>query len=96
MTSSNPQRSSQANLYKVQWTKLIARAWADPSFRAQFDADPATVLLSYGIDSVQGYDISQLGGKIKVTEQPPHWTQKPSFTNGELTIPFPVSAKSDS
>ena len=80
--------------FQAQWTKLIANAWTNPSFRAQFDANPAATLLSYGIQTVQGHDVSQLTGKIKVTSQAPNWTQKPSFTNGELTIPFPSPAKS--
>lgn len=80
--------------FQAQWTKLIANAWSNPSFRAQFDANPAAVLLSYGIQSVQGHDVSQLTGKIKVTSQAPNWTQKPLFANGELTIPFPSPAKS--
>lgn len=80
--------------FQAQWTKLIANAWSNPSFRAQFDANPAAVLLSYGIQSVQGHDVSQLTGKIKVASQAPNWTQKPSFANGELTIPFPSPAKS--
>lgn len=84
---------STTNPFRAQWTKLIAKAWADPSFRAQFDANPAAILLSYGIQTVQGHNVSQLSGKIKVTEQPPNWTQKPSFANGELTIPFPAPAK---
>ena len=82
------------NLFRAQWTKLIAKAWTDPSFRAQFDANPAAILLSYGIQSVQGHDVSKLTGKIKVTQQPPNWKQKPSFANGQLTIPFPAPAKS--
>ena len=72
MTSSNPQGSSQAHPYKAQWTKLIAQGWTNPAFRAQFDSDPASVLLSYGIKSVQGQDVSKLTGKIKVTEQSHH------------------------
>ncbi len=84
---------STSNPYQAQWTKLIARAWSDPSFRSQFDADPATILLDYGIQSVQGHAISNLAGKIKVTEQSSNWKQKPSFNNGELTIPFPSPAK---
>jgi hypothetical protein len=85
---------STPNPFRAQWTKLIAKAWADPSFRAQFNANPAAILLSYGIQTVQGHNVSQLSGKIKVTEQPPNWMQKPSFANGELTIPFPAPAKS--
>lgn len=86
MTTSNP--------FRAQWTKLIANAWSNPSFRAQFDANPAATLLTYGIQTVQGHDVSQLAGKIKVTSQAPNWTQKPSFANGELTIPFPTPATS--
>lgn len=85
---------STPNPFRAQWTKLIANAWTNPSFRAQFDANPAATLLSYGIQTVQGHDVSQLKGKIKVTNQAPNWTQKPSFANGELTIPFPSPAKS--
>ncbi|MFN9548180.1 MAG: hypothetical protein ACK6AD_14140 [Cyanobacteriota bacterium] len=85
---------STPNPYQAQWSKLIAKAWSTPSFRSQFDANPAATLLSYGIQTVQGHDVSQLTGKIKVTEQSPNWTQKPSFANGELTIPFPTPAKS--
>jgi hypothetical protein len=94
MTSSNPQGSSQAHPYKAQWTKLIAQGWTNPAFRAQFNSDPASVLLSYGIKSVQGQDVSKLTGKIKVTEQSSPWKQTPSFANGVLTSPFPTAAKS--
>jgi hypothetical protein len=89
-----PIAMSTPNPFRAQWTKLIANAWSNPSFRAQFDANPAAILLSYGIQTVQGHDVSQLTGKIKVTAQAPNWTQKPSFANGELTIPFPTPAKS--
>jgi len=96
MTTSNPQGSSQAHPYKAQWSKLIAKAWTDPSFRAQFNSNPASVLLSYGIKTVQGNDVSTLAGKIKVTGQPSAWKQKPTLSNGVLLIPFPTPVKSSS
>jgi len=94
MTTSNPQGSPQAHPYKAQWSKLIAKAWTDPSFLAQFNSNPASVLLSYGIKTVQGNDVSTLAGKIKVTGQPSAWKQKPTLSNGVLLIPFPTPVKS--
>ncbi|MFN9245311.1 MAG: hypothetical protein ACK6DG_15260 [Cyanobacteriota bacterium] len=39
---------STPNLFRAQWTKLIANAWSNPSFRAQFDANPAAILCRMG------------------------------------------------
>jgi hypothetical protein len=85
---------STSNPDQAQWANLIAREWSDPSFRSRFDADPAAILLAYGIQSVQGHAVSQLAGKIKVTEQSTSWSQKTSFNEGVLTIPFLSPAKS--
>ncbi len=40
---------SQVDFCKL-WGRLMARAWADPEFKARLVADPAEVLQEYGYD----------------------------------------------
>lgn len=79
--------------FAPQWTKLIARAWVDPTFRASFDADPSAVMSSYGIDRVAGKDVSELAGKISVVDAPTGSTEKPHMDGDRMVLPFPAPPK---
>jgi hypothetical protein len=93
MTTANSRESSALHPYQAQWTKLIAKAWTDPSFQAQFFDDPVPILLAYGIETVQGHSVAGLAANIRVVEQAPAWKQKPTLIDGVLTIPFPIRQK---
>lgn len=80
--------------YAPQWTKLIARAWVDPKFRADFEADPSQVMSSYGIEKVGGKDVNSLAGKISVVEAPSGSTEKPHMDGDRMVLPFPAPPKS--
>lgn len=75
------------------WTKLIARAWLEPTFREQFVADPAAVLFAHGIKSVAGQDLARFKGPIAITSQSSPWRRKPFVHDGVLTIPFPTAPR---
>ena len=47
--------------FEYQWGQLVARAWADPAFKAKLLADPAGVLKENGLTTPAGL-------QIKVTE----------------------------
>ena len=93
MTTSNLV-PSDSKPYVAAWTKLIAKAWVDPAFRAQLVANPAGVLLAHGIKSVAGQDLSTFKGSIAITSQASPWQQKPVLRDGVLTIPFPQAPRS--
>lgn len=76
--------------FAPQWTKLIARAWVDPKFRAGFEADPSQVMSAYGIDQVGGLDVSSLAGKITVVETPVGSSEKPYMDGDRMVLPFPA------
>lgn len=75
--------------FAPQWTKLIARAWVDPSFKESFEADPAAVMSQYGIDAIGGKSVDSLAGKIQVLDQPTAGQDKPFMDGDTLMLPFP-------
>ena len=52
--------------FEYQWGQLVARAWADPAFKARLIADPAGVLKEHGITPPPGVEISLLENTEKV------------------------------
>src|SRR3954469_9114558 len=36
--------------FRREWSKIVAKAWADPEFRAKLEADPKLVLRERGIE----------------------------------------------
>jgi hypothetical protein len=47
--------------FESQWSQLVARAWADPAFKAKLIADPVAVLKENGL-------LVPAGKQIKVVE----------------------------
>ena len=80
--------------YVSAWTKLIAKAWIDPTFRDQLLTNPAAMLLANGIKVVAGQDLSTFQGSIAITNQPSPWQQKAVLRDGVLTSPFPLPPRS--
>jgi hypothetical protein len=60
--------------FEYQWSQLVARAWADPAFKAKLLADPAAVLKENGL-------IVPAGITLKVVENTPNTLY--------LTLPLP-------
>ena len=77
------------NANTPRWTKLILRAWANPAFKADFVADPAAILQTYGIASVNGVNIAQYAGRIDVTDATDP-NDRPAVAGDRLTLPFPA------
>jgi hypothetical protein len=42
--------TKQERFQQKQWGQIVARAWADPEFKARLVADPKTVLREHGIE----------------------------------------------
>ena len=59
--------------FEYQWGRLVARAWADPAFKAKLIADPAAVLKENGL-------LVPAGVTVKVVEN--------TDTLFHLTIPL--------
>ena len=49
--------TKQERFQQKQWGKIVARAWAEPEFKARFVSDPQTVLREYGIEPAAGVEI---------------------------------------
>jgi hypothetical protein len=60
--------------FEYQWSQLVARAWADPAFKAKLIADPAAVLKENGL-------LVPAGITLKVVENTPKVLH--------LTLPLP-------
>lgn len=80
--------------FAPQWTKIIARAWVDPSFKAQLEANPDSVLNSYGITKVGGHDLKDFAGNISVVDAPTDSTAKPHLEGANLVVPLPPAPRS--
>jgi hypothetical protein len=52
--------------FEYQWSQLVARAWADPAFKAKLIADPAAVLKENGIQVPAGITIKVVENTPKV------------------------------
>jgi hypothetical protein len=84
---------SDAKTYSPNWSKLIARAWVDPSFKDQLFSDPQKVLTDYQIDKVGGREVAALSGKIKVVDGPVEGHEKPWDEGDKVMIPFPAAPR---
>ncbi|MCH9625320.1 MAG: hypothetical protein S4CHLAM123_04910 [Chlamydiales bacterium] len=67
-------------LFHKLWPKIVAKAWSDPQFKAQFKENPKQVLATYGIEVPQEIDLEV----IEDTEQT-HYILLPSKPEGELS-----------
>ena len=52
--------------FEQQWSELVARAWADPAFKAKLLADPAAVLKENGLQVPAGITIKVVENSPKV------------------------------
>jgi Nitrile hydratase, alpha chain len=52
--------------FEQRWTQLMARAWADPAFKAKLLADPASVLKESGLQVPAGITIKVVENTDKV------------------------------
>jgi Nitrile hydratase, alpha chain len=52
--------------FEYQWGQLVARAWADPAFKAKLLADPAGVLKENGMTPPAGITIKVVENTDKV------------------------------
>jgi hypothetical protein len=52
--------------FEYQWSQLVARAWADPAFKARLLADPAAVLKEHGLLVPAGITIKVVENTDKV------------------------------
>jgi hypothetical protein len=68
------------------WSKIIAKAWSDDSFKDQLLSDPKPVLDQYGIDELDAYH-------VKVVEdanaQPGDWHVQGRGTNATYIVSIP-------
>lgn len=78
-----------ATTFAPHWSKLIARAWVDPTFKEQLSADPAAVLGQYGIHQVGSRDVADLAGRIDIVDGPVEGHPKPWMDGDRLAIPLP-------
>lgn len=78
--------------FAPQWTKIIARAWVDPTFKSHLEAQPDQVLATYGITQVGGKNLSDLSGHISVVDATAA-SQKPHMDGDQLVIPLPQAPK---
>jgi hypothetical protein len=49
--------TKQDKFQQKQWGQIVARAWADPEFKARFMEDPKSVLLEHGIEPAAGVEL---------------------------------------
>jgi hypothetical protein len=49
--------TKQERFQQKQWGQIVARAWADPEFKARFVEDPQAVLREFGIEPAAGVEI---------------------------------------
>jgi hypothetical protein len=52
--------------FEYQWSQLVARAWADPAFKAKLIADPAGVLKENGLTPPAGLQLKLVENTDKV------------------------------
>ena len=52
--------------FEFQWGQLVARAWADPAFKAKLLADPAGVLKENGVTPPAGAQLKVVADDDKV------------------------------
>jgi hypothetical protein len=62
--------------FEVKWGELVARAWADPAFKARLLADPAAVLKENGLPVPPDLKLQV----VENTEQVVHLTLPPPPT----------------
>ena len=43
--------------FETKWGELVARAWADPAFKARLLADPEAVLAEHGVAMPAGFQV---------------------------------------
>jgi hypothetical protein len=66
------------NDFEYQWSQLVARAWADPAFKARLLADPAAVLKENGLQVPAGMQVQVVEDTDKVLHLPlPSAPEKP-------------------
>lgn len=75
--------------FAPQWTKIIARAWVDPKFKSQLEANPDSVLTSYGITKVGGRDLKDVEGHISVVDSSSESPVKPHMEGDQLVVTLP-------
>jgi hypothetical protein len=61
---------AEAANFEYQWSQLVARAWADPAFKARLLADPAAVLKENGLEVPPGVEIKVVEDSDKVRHLP--------------------------
>jgi hypothetical protein len=49
--------TKQERFQQKQWGQIVARAWADPQFKARLMADPQAVLREHGIEPAAGVEV---------------------------------------
>jgi hypothetical protein len=52
--------------FEYQWSQLVAKAWADPAFKAKLIANPAAVLKENGLQVPAGITIKVVENTDKV------------------------------
>jgi hypothetical protein len=62
--------SQESANFEYQWSQLVARAWADPAFKARLLADPAAVLKENGLELPPGMEIKVVEDSEKVLHLP--------------------------
>jgi hypothetical protein len=61
---------AESTNFEYQWSQLVARAWADPDFKARLLADPAAVLKEHGLEVPPGVEIKVVEDSAKVLHLP--------------------------
>jgi hypothetical protein len=49
---------TQSDLFKREWAKVVAKAWADPDFRKRVEEDPRSILRERNIEIPDGVELS--------------------------------------
>lgn len=70
----------QQRFQDKQWSQIIARAWADESFKARLLAEPRAVLREHGLETAPEIEVKV----VEDTEQVRHFVL-PASPAGELT-----------
>jgi hypothetical protein len=58
--------TKQERFQQKQWGQIVARAWADPEFKARLLAEPQAVLREHGIEPEPGVEIRVIEGASDV------------------------------
>lgn len=82
------------NEFAPQWTKIVARCWVDPDFKAQFFANPTQVMQTYGISRLAGVPTEDLVGRLMVSElNPSDGQSRTRFDGDRLHLAFPPAPR---